>query len=227
MPAADIEHPEVRELAREAQAFVESFSWCERVTACRLAFAIAGVVGIFRVDFVAAGAGADPTVWVVVGDLPPAYLGFEEGDSWQDALAGYVDEMQGWVDAVRTGGSFDEVIPVDAPRTAANADALASRLGFLRTRLLKRTYPTGEVRELTIPAPQYKELARATMPLAKARGDLSTYTNVRYAVEGEGVRIRAKRFSELKKYDSPLSLLVKPSASGSWLIQEELSESRP
>lgn len=91
----------------------------------------------------------------------------------------------------------------------------------------KRTYPTGEVRELTIPAPQYKQLARATMPLAKARGDVSTYSEVRYAVEGEGVRIRAHRFSELKRYDSPLSLLVKPSSSGSWLIHEELSESRP
>lgn len=91
----------------------------------------------------------------------------------------------------------------------------------------KRTYPTGEIRELTIPAPQYKQLARATMPLAKARGDVSTYNEVRYKVEGEGVRVRANRFSELKRYDSPLSLLVKPSTSGSWLIHEELSESRP
>jgi hypothetical protein len=91
----------------------------------------------------------------------------------------------------------------------------------------KRTYPTGEVREMTIPASKYKELLRTATPLAKARGDVSTYSNVTYTPEAEGVRIKADRYSELKKYHSPLSLLVKPSASGKWLIYEELSESRP
>jgi hypothetical protein len=46
-------------------------------------------------------------------------------------------------------------------------------------------------------------------------------------VEGDGVRIKADRFSELKKYHSPISILVKPTPDGVWLIYEELSESRP
>jgi hypothetical protein len=33
--------------------------------------------------------------------------------------------------------------------------------------------------------------------------------------------------SELKRETSPLSLLVKPDASGQWRIVEELSDSRP
>lgn len=91
----------------------------------------------------------------------------------------------------------------------------------------KRTYPTGEVRELSLPAPQYKALLRAAMPMAKARGDRSTYLDVRYVPEGEGVRIVATRHSELKRYASPLSLLLKPDANGQWRIAEELSESGP
>ncbi len=91
----------------------------------------------------------------------------------------------------------------------------------------KRTYPTGQVREITIPAPRYKEMLRQAMPVARARGDVSTYTQVMYALEGEGVRIKADRFSELKKYHSPLSILVKPTASGAWLIYEELGQSQP
>jgi len=75
----------------------------------------------------------------------------------------------------------------------------------------KRRYPTGEVRELTIPASQYKDLIRASMPLAK---------NGR-------VRVTATRFSNLKKYSSPVSLLVARSDTGRWLIYEELSESQP
>ena len=91
----------------------------------------------------------------------------------------------------------------------------------------KRTYPTGQVRELTMPAESYKALIRQAMPLAKTRGDRSTFSNVKYAAEGSRVRITASRFSELKQYTSPLSLLVGPAANGKWLIYEEISESRP
>jgi hypothetical protein len=90
----------------------------------------------------------------------------------------------------------------------------------------KRIAADGQVRELTIPAPQYKQLIRQLMATAQARGDRNTYTNVKYAPEGKGVRITASRHSELKRYTSPLSILVAPAASGGWLIVEELSESR-
>lgn len=91
----------------------------------------------------------------------------------------------------------------------------------------KRTYPTGEVREVTIPAPNYKALLRQAMPFARERGDRSKFSDVSYTPEGERVRIRASRFSELKRYTSPISLLVGPAPSGKWLVYEELSESRP
>lgn len=91
----------------------------------------------------------------------------------------------------------------------------------------KRTLPTGEVKELSLPATEYRALIRSAMSLANARGDTSTYSEVVYTVEGDGVRITADRFSNLKKYHSPISILLKPDASGAWLIAEELSESRP
>jgi hypothetical protein len=91
----------------------------------------------------------------------------------------------------------------------------------------KRTYPTGQVRELTLPAPQYKELLRKTMPLARGRGDTSEYSDCAYKPEARGVRIECQRYSNLKKYTSPISLLVGAGAQGQWLIIEELSESRP
>lgn len=49
---------------------------------------------------------------------------------------------------------------------------------------------------------------------------------VSYEAERDGVRIKATRYSVLKKYKSPLQLLVKPGQSGAWPIVEELSESR-
>jgi len=91
----------------------------------------------------------------------------------------------------------------------------------------RRKYPDGQVKTMALPAPRYKALIRAAMPAAKAKNDRNTYSDVRYLPEGGGVRITAKRFSEMKKYTSPLSLLVKADARGVWLIHEELSESQP
>ena len=132
---AEIENPEVQEFAQRAIAFVRGFRWCRDVTACTLGFAVAGVLGIFRVDLVP-GEGADPTVWVIVGDLPPAYIAFEPDDSWQDALRGYVEETRLWTEAAATGGDVSELIPVNVPPTPEYAAMLSGRLDFLERHLL-------------------------------------------------------------------------------------------
>ncbi len=90
-----------------------------------------------------------------------------------------------------------------------------------------RTYPDGQQRTLELPAPKYKALIRAAMPLAQAKGDVNTYSDVTFTPEGNGVRIHATRYSLLKQYSSPLSLLVGACNGGSWAILEELSQSRP
>ena len=90
-----------------------------------------------------------------------------------------------------------------------------------------RTFPDGQKRTLELPATKYKELIRIAMPLAKAKSDYSTYSGVAYASEGNNVRITATRYSNMKKYSSPMSLLVGACNGGAWAILEELSESIP
>ena len=91
-----------------------------------------------------------------------------------------------------------------------------------------RKYP-GDLpgRSLELTGFQYKDKIRQLMPIAKARGDFSTYSDVSYSEEGERIRIQCTRFSALKKYSSPYSMLVGPDERGDWRIFEELSESRP
>jgi hypothetical protein len=133
--ATEIADPELQAYPKQAAAFVGGFAWCRAVTQCQLAFAVAGILGVFRVDL-EPGVGADPTVWVVVGDLPPAYLAFEPTDTWQDALDGYVSEMRVWVEAARTGGDVADLIPVNVPPTAEYAEQLVRRLDFIQRNLL-------------------------------------------------------------------------------------------
>lgn len=90
-----------------------------------------------------------------------------------------------------------------------------------------RTYPDGRQQAMELPAPKYKQLLRSAMPAAAAQGDYSTYADVVYTVEGEGVRISASRYSVLKQYTSPISLLVGRCPAGGVGILEELSQSQP
>lgn len=81
-----------------------------------------------------------------------------------------------------------------------------------------RTYADGQQRTTEVPAAQYRGLIRMALPLAKAKGDVSTYSDVVYVPEGDAVRITATRYSELKKYASPLSLLVGSCNGGAWAV---------
>lgn len=71
---------------------------------------------------------------------------------------------------------FRRVVDLEQAYDARVADLYADD-AVIRNR---RHYPTGEVRELTFPAPKYKALIRQAMPLAKGRGDRSTYSRCTY-----------------------------------------------
>lgn len=124
------------DLAAEARQFLASHPWCARVRRVALKFTIPDYLGVFLCTLVPRAPEVDTTLWVVVGDLPAAYLVHDAPDTWQDALAGYVGEMRRWVEAVRTGASLDDVIPVDAPATRQVADMLASRLDYIQEQLV-------------------------------------------------------------------------------------------
>jgi hypothetical protein len=136
-PEREIRNSEVRELAKEAKAFLATHEWCGEVTEVKLAFAVAGVLGVFEVELAPTRPEVDAVLWVVVGDIPPAYLVQDEAPTWKDALRGYVLEMHRWVHAVRHKLPLDDVIPVEAEPTADHAEMLASRLAFIETEILE------------------------------------------------------------------------------------------
>jgi len=118
---------------------------------------------------------------------------------------------------------LERYIALEAAFDPAVADLYADD-AVIRNR---RTYPTGEVREVTVPAAQYKALIRQAIPLAKAQNDISRYSGCVYTAAGARVRMACARFSTLKNYTSPITLLAGPGPDGAWLIFEESSESRP
>jgi hypothetical protein len=103
IPSASIRNPEVKALAEDARKFLANQSWCRSVDAVYLGWAIAGVVGVFLARHTPVRPGIDSALWIVVGDLPPAYLVHNGNPTWLEALQAYVAEMERWVSAVRSG----------------------------------------------------------------------------------------------------------------------------
>lgn len=122
----------------EAAAFLKGFSWCGRIEEGFAGICVPGLVGVFLFRFDPAGNDVEPWVWVITGDLPPAYLTTENAPNPACALDGYIGAMQSWVRAVREGRPVTGEIPVSAPATAPYADLLEARLTLLDQEVLPR-----------------------------------------------------------------------------------------
>jgi hypothetical protein len=80
----------------------------------------------------------DEWIWIVIGDLPSAYITAEDAPNPASALDGYIGAMEEWVEAASTGKPTTDLIPVNVPPTPENAKRLESRLQFLDREILSR-----------------------------------------------------------------------------------------
>jgi hypothetical protein len=126
----------LREMATEAHEFMLEQEWCERIDHEYLAYGVGGVVAVFLFQITPRTEDVDSCLWVIVGDLPPAFLVVDDNPTAADALDGYCSEMEAWVEAAEAGENLDELIPVNAPPTLANVEQLKGRLQFLRSEIL-------------------------------------------------------------------------------------------
>jgi hypothetical protein len=123
-------------MLREARTFVTSFRWCRCLKKISFGLGVGGIVAVFLAKIEPAEADVDDELWVVVGDVPPAYLVTEESPDPKAALRAYIAEMRRWIRAVRAGRSTRELIPVNAPATREMAKRLEIRLDFLEQKVL-------------------------------------------------------------------------------------------
>ena len=124
-----------RELFNAATGYITSFKWCASVLETYVGYCVGGIVALVLFHIEPAQPNVDEWIWVIVGDLPYAYIAPASPDP-RDALEDYIDQMSRWVEAVHSGRPVDDLIPVNVPPTRDWAEALASRLAFLRERLV-------------------------------------------------------------------------------------------
>ena len=124
-------------MQREAEQYLSGFHWCKKIRSRYFGSGVGGVFAVFMFEIENMAQAEQDLLWVLVGDLPPAYLIVKGGpENPGEALSVYVELMAEWVDTARQGLSVDELIPVNVPPTSEYADQLASRLAFLRENVL-------------------------------------------------------------------------------------------
>jgi len=128
----------LKEMLAEASRYLSSFRWSGQIEQSYFGLGVGGIVAVFLFRIRPSEPSVDEWLWVVVGDVPPAYLVADEAPNPACALKVYIGLMREWVKAVHEGQPTDELIPVNVDPTEEWANQLEGRLDFLEREVLSR-----------------------------------------------------------------------------------------
>ena len=133
------------EMIERGQRWLTGHRWCDRIAECYVGdVAIGGIVVVLLTHIVPAEPDVDEWLWLVVGDVPPAYLVTDDLPNPASALDAYVTLVGEWVYAAEHGEDVSELMPLESdvlpgeplqptPKTAA---ALRVRLDSIQRLIL-------------------------------------------------------------------------------------------
>ena len=124
----------LQQMLEEARNYILSFSWCESILGSYFAGGVGKVFAIFLFNISPARPDVDKWMWIVVGDIPPAYIPLEDCRTSREVFDTYIDGMKRWVQLAREGREAapeDGVPHVNVPATREWAESLDGRLRSL------------------------------------------------------------------------------------------------
>jgi len=125
----------LRAMAEEARTYIASFSWCKQIDDGYFGGGVGGIFAVFLFHIRPVRPGVDPWMWVVVGDIPSAYLPISDASSPREVFENYIAGMNRWVERARKGdtkgATAADVPPVNVPPTPEWAEKLKTRLATL------------------------------------------------------------------------------------------------
>ena len=121
----------LRTMAEDAERYISSFPWCEAVLESYFGGGVGGIFAVFFFHIRPSRPNVEPWIWIIVGDIPPAYLPFSDCKTPAEVFRTYMRGMSNWVELARQGqrGSPEQgVPPIDVPATPERAERLSQRL---------------------------------------------------------------------------------------------------
>jgi hypothetical protein len=132
------ETAQLKKLHLDARKYLQGFTWCNAITSEYFGAGVADIVGIFLFEISNASSEIDSLLWIIVGDIPPAYLVLDQIKTPVAALKRYIELRREWTEAIKHGRSLKGLMPVNAGPTLENARDLEVRLSFLEQEILPK-----------------------------------------------------------------------------------------
>ena len=124
----------LRQMLEEARSYILSHSWCDSITGTYFGGGVGGILAIFLFNIATSRPEVDSWMWIVVGDVPPAYLPLQDCHSPKEVFTTYVNGMTRWTRLARKGQSGTaekEIPPVNLPSTPYWAETVKNKLQLL------------------------------------------------------------------------------------------------
>ncbi|TPM34484.1 hypothetical protein [Mesorhizobium sp. B2-3-5] len=129
-------HDSLEAALSDAREYINFYDWGKAIKSEYLGYGVEGIIYIFLFEISPDRPEVFQWIWVIVGDVPSAFIPGDESKTPYQALDEYIGAMEEWVEAARQGKSVAKLIPVNVDANPANAEMLAGRLKFLDEKIL-------------------------------------------------------------------------------------------
>lgn len=207
-------------LANEAERFLKSQKWCKNILRGMFDRGWCHIIGVFYFSIEPTDKHIPNAIWVIVGDLPSAYIDVEDNPNGACAIDAYVMEIQKWIDYVIEGKPVEDLIPIRAPKTKEYAKILQSRIDVVKNEILANLnneiksgltrigipyyeqYCIKPVRETSEIISAQQSTSMEPLSMVSTVGSLETACKMFQWLSKEIEDIHTKKFHSLEKIDS-------------------------
>jgi len=122
------------QMSKDAEEYIRSFSWCGGILRAFFGGGVGGIFAVFLNQITPARADISFWIWIVVGDVPSAYLPIEDAESPTAVFEAYLGGMKKWIALAREGRTAtpeDGIPQFNVPHTPEWAEKLERRVRAL------------------------------------------------------------------------------------------------
>jgi hypothetical protein len=123
-------------MADEAARYVRSFKWCIDLHEQYFGDGYGGIVAVFLLRATIRKFENPKWIWVVVGDMPSAYMELELAPTPRAALLRYIEGVEEWLAASEDERASGDLIPIEVPLGAEFIEKLQVRMETIRSLVL-------------------------------------------------------------------------------------------
>jgi hypothetical protein len=123
-------------LSQKAENYLNNQKWCTSIINCWYDKGWANKVAIFLFEIIPTNEYIDKFVWIIVGDIPSAYIDIESAVNGTCALKAYTEIMEDWINAVNNNKQLENCFPINVPPTKKFAKMLKIRIDLIKEEII-------------------------------------------------------------------------------------------